>query len=185
MRYYEREPLILYSGGELTGRTRLKAPPPGLGRGNSKSSEHSAEASGRRSSEGAEARLDPRPRGSKELHRTTTALRTLSSGHVEIPFNALFSSSGRMAVSAPNIEHSSELPLSCVFLEGKDETPPEIPPKLNSVVKDSGNLGSESQISLKMEEVNPPLPRRPLSTLPIVKTRSGLSVAKSLHDLTA
>lgn len=35
--FYETEPLILYSGGELAGRTRLKAPPPGLVRGSSSS----------------------------------------------------------------------------------------------------------------------------------------------------
>lgn len=33
VQYYEREPLILYSRGEMSGRTRLKAPPPGLIRG--------------------------------------------------------------------------------------------------------------------------------------------------------
>lgn len=79
VRYYEREPLILYSGGELTGTTRLKAPPPGLVRSpTTKSAElrrNSIATVGRRPSEG--------------VHRSSNVagLRTLSFGNTEVPFN--------------------------------------------------------------------------------------------------
>lgn len=79
VRYYEREALILYSGGELTGTTRLKAPPPGLVRSpTTKSAElrrNSLVNVGRRPSEG--------------VHRSSNAagLRTLSFGSAEVPFN--------------------------------------------------------------------------------------------------
>lgn len=79
VRYYEREPLILYSGGELTGTTRLKAPPPGLVRSSTtKSAElrrNCIATVGRRPSEG--------------VHRSSNAagLRTLSFGNTEVPFN--------------------------------------------------------------------------------------------------
>lgn len=84
VRYYEREPLILYSGGELTGTTRLKAPPPGLVRSSTtKSAEirrNSIATVGRRPSEG--------------VHRSSNAagLRTLSFGNTEVPFNSSRSS---------------------------------------------------------------------------------------------
>lgn len=71
MRHYETELLILYSRGELTGRTRLRAPPPGLVGGRTSSS--GSTDGGRRSSEESESR-----------HSSSACLRTSN----EAPFSS-------------------------------------------------------------------------------------------------
>ncbi|XP_054285145.1 uncharacterized protein LOC129001747 [Macrosteles quadrilineatus] len=74
VRHYEIEPLILYSGGELTGRTRLRAPPPGL-------------VGGRASASGSSDGLRRSSNGSEQSRRSSSAcLRT--TGNCDVPFSS-------------------------------------------------------------------------------------------------
>ncbi|XP_046675419.1 uncharacterized protein LOC124364179 [Homalodisca vitripennis] len=177
VRYYEREPLILYSGGELTGRTRLKAPPPGLVRSKRSSATSNSQVmdsrrnsslnGARRTSEGEDFRSSTDLRGPP-----TACSRTLSSGHVEIPFSS--SITRRLANSAPDIEFANMLSSSPrkVSAECLTPHPPALPPRPAHLTSTEeyrrGSVPSSSkEIASRTEKIrNASVHNRPLPSIP-------------------
>uniref|UniRef100_A0A1B6KIR7 SH2 domain-containing protein n=2 Tax=Graphocephala atropunctata TaxID=36148 RepID=A0A1B6KIR7_9HEMI len=179
VRYYEREPLILYSGGELTGRTKLKAPPPGLVRSKRSSATSNAQLvdsrrnsslnGGRRTSEGEDLCSSTDLRGPP-----TACSRTLSSGHVEVPFSSAITR--RLANSAPEIELGNASGLSSsprkVSSESLPQQPPALPPRPSHLVSSEeyrrGSVPSSSkETTSRADKIrNASVHNRPLPSIP-------------------